>query len=198
MAGFAGRHNYEGGKDNRGLDEKIALRMHFLRKYHSGDARVFDCCQGAGLVWRNIRESFPVKSYWGVDIKPRKGKLTLDSLNVVRKKLADNVIDVDTYGEPWEHWLLMLPNIVQPTTIFLTWTSLCAMGMSTVVKQEVFGGQLQMPPSLYGKLWDYANAYLLTRPESHGLEIVECQESVNDSETRYIGVHVRPVAKDVA
>lgn len=192
MAGFAGRHDYDGGKDNKGLAEKIALRMHFLQRYHEADAKVFDCCQGAGLVWKNIRLEVAVKSYWGVDLKPRKGKLTLNSIGVLSRKLSDNVIDIDTYGEPWEHWLTMLRNVNQPTTVFLTWTSLCEMGMSNRVKQFVFGGQLQMPPSLYGKLWDYANAYLLTAPERHGLEIVECMESVNKTQSRYIGIHIRP------
>jgi hypothetical protein len=192
MPRFAGRHDYDGGKDNKRLAEKIAVRQYFLRKYHGSAARVFDCCQGAGLVWKKIRQSFDVKSYWGVDLKVRKGRVSMNSVEVLRRKLVDNVIDVDTYGEPWEHWLTLLPNVTQPTTVFLTSTSLCSLGMSNIVKQFVFGGQLQMPPSLYGKLWDYANAYLLTAPERHGLEIVECMESVNQTPSRYIGIHVRP------
>lgn len=178
--------------DNKAMAEKLAVRLHFLRKYHADNAKVFDCCQGAGLIWKKIRQDLEVKSYWGVDLKVRKGRVAMNSVEVLRRKLADNVIDVDTYGEPWEHWLTMLPNITQPTTIFLTWTSLCSLGMSNVVKQFVFGGQLQMPPSLYGKLWDYANALLLTAPERHGLEIVECMESINKTPSRYIGIHVRP------
>lgn len=178
--------------DNKAMAEKLAVRLHFLRKYHADNAKVFDCCQGAGLIWKKIRQDLEVKSYWGVDLKVRKGRVAMNSVEVLRRKLTDNVIDVDTYGEPWEHWLTMLPNITQPTTIFLTWTSLCSLGMSNVVKQFVFGGQLQMPPSLYGKLWDYANALLLTAPERHGLEIVECMESINKTPSRYIGIHVRP------
>lgn len=190
--GFANRHPYDGGRDNKSLAEKVAVRLHFVRKYHSDDARVFDCCQGAGLVWKNVKESVELKSYWGVDLKPRSGKISMNSLEVLGRKLRDNVIDVDTYGEPWEHWLKMLPNITQPTSVFLTWTSLCMMGMSNVVKQYVFGGQLQMPPTLYGKLWGYANACLLTAPERHGLEIVECMEPICKSPSRYIGIHLRP------
>lgn len=178
--------------DNKFMAEKIAVRMHFLRKFHNGDARVFDACQGAGLIWSEIRGQFAVKSYWGVDLKVRKGRVAMNSVEVLRRKIKDNVIDVDTYGEPWEHWLAMLPNITQPTSVFLTWPSLCAINMSNLVKQFVFGGQLQMPPSLYGKLWDYANAMLLTAPERHGLEVVECMESVNKTPSRYIGIHVRP------
>lgn len=192
VGGFKNRHKYDGGRDNKGLSEKVAVRMHFVRKFHQGNAKVFDACQGAGLVWKEIRSRIDVKSYWGVDLKPASGRITMNSLDVLSKPIKDNVIDVDTYGEPWEHWLKMLPNINQPTSVFLTWTSLCMMGMSTVVKQHVFGGQLQMPPSLYGKLWDYANAMLLTAPERYGLEIVECMESVNKTPSRYIGIHVRP------
>ncbi len=193
VAGFSNRHQYDGGRDNKFIAEKIAVRLHFLKKYHSDGARVFDCCQGAGLVWKHIRDTHHVASYWGVDVKPRKGQITMNSLTVLGNSLKDNVIDVDTYGEPWEHWLKMLPNITQPTTVFLTWTTLCLMGMSTAAKRFVFGGDLQMPPSLYGKLWDYANACLLAAPEQYGLEIVECCECTNTSATRYIGVHLRPV-----
>lgn len=178
--------------DNKCMAEKIAVRLHFLRKYHVGNAKVFDACQGAGLIWKNIRQEFDVKSYWGVDLKAQKGRVAMDSVDVLRRKIVDNVIDVDTYGEPWQHWLTMLPNISQPTTIYLTWPSLCSINMSSIVKQFVFGGQLQMPPSLFGKLWDHANACLLTAPERHGLEIVECMESVNKTPSRYIGIHVRP------
>ena len=178
--------------DNKCLAEKIAVRKHFLRKFHPDNAKVFDCCQGAGLIWKTIRQEIPVDSYWGVDLKARAGRVAMDSVGILRRKLTDNVIDVDTYGEPWEHWLTMLPNVKQPTTVFLTWTSLCSINMSTIVKQYVFGGQLQMPPSLYGKLWDYANAYLLTAPERHGLEVGACMESVNKTPSLSIVIHIRP------
>lgn len=178
--------------DNKFLDEKIAVRMHMLRRHHTTGAKVFDCCQGAGLIWSTIRQTFEVESYWGVDLKVRKGRVAMDSVAVLQRPLADNVIDIDTYGEPWTHFLAALPNVQRPTTFFLTWTSLCSLTMSNLVKQFVFGGQLQMPSSLFGKLWDYANAYLLTAPVQYGLEIVECVESVNKTPSRYIGMHVRP------
>ena len=178
--------------DNKYLAEKVALRTYFLRKYHQDNAKVFDCCQGAGLIWKTIRKEFKVASYWGVDLKARPGRVAMNSVDVLNRKLTDNVIDVDTYGEPWQHWLTMLPNIVQPTTVYLTWTSLCSINMSSIVKRHVFGGELRMPSSLFGKLWDYANATLLTAPEQHGLEIVECMETVNKTPSRYIGIHVRP------
>jgi hypothetical protein len=181
--------------DNRCLAEKIAVRKHFLRKFHPDNAKVFACCQGTGLIWKTIRRDFQVASYWGVDLKASAGRVAMDSVSVLRRKLTDNVIDVDTYGEPWEHWLTMLPNVTQPTSVFLTWSSMCSINMSTIVKQHVFGGELHMPKSLYGKLWDYANAYLLTAPEQHGLEIVECMESLNKTPSRYIGIHIRPKSK---
>lgn len=181
--------------DNKNMAQKTAVRLHFLRKYHADDARVFDCCQGAGLIWKTIRQEFEVASYWGVDVKTRPGGLKMDSVKVLEQGVKDNVIDIDTYGEPWAHWLKLLPKVNQPTTVFLTWTSMCSLNMSDVAKQFVFGGQLKMPPTLFGRLWDYANQALLAAPMQFGLQVVECQESVNETTTRYIGMHIKPAGK---
>jgi hypothetical protein len=178
--------------DNKNMAQKTAVRLHFLRRYHTGDARVFDCCQGSGLIWKAIRKEFEVSRYWGVDLKTRPGGLKMDSVKVLSQGVKDNVIDVDTYGEPWAHWLELLPRVKEPTTVFLTWTSMCSLNMSDVAKKFVFGGQLRMPPTLFGRLWDYANQSLLAAPIQFGLRVIECQESVNDTSTRYIGIHLRP------
>ena len=50
VGGFSNRHPYDGGRDNKGLTEKVALRLHFIRKFHPENAHVFDCCQGAGSL----------------------------------------------------------------------------------------------------------------------------------------------------
>lgn len=178
--------------DNASHSGKMSLRLHFLRKYHEDNARVFDCCQGAGLVWLSVRKEFQVKSYFGVDLKAKSGRIAIDSIKVLQQGVDANVIDVDTYGEPWTHWLELLKHIKEPTTVYLTMGSVSKLAMSHVASKYVFGKTLKMPPTLFAKLWDYANQVLLTAPENFGLEIVECQEALSKSNTRYVGMHVRP------
>lgn len=178
--------------DNAAQKSKQVLRLYFLQKYHTDDSRVFDCCQGSGLVWSEVRKQFAVSSYWGVDLKSKSGRISIDSVKVVKQGVKANVIDVDTYGEPWTHWMELLPHIKEPTTVFLTCGKISISTMSHRVINCVFGKSLRMPPTLTGSLWDYANKVLLSLPLSYGLEIVECMEAVSNNQTRYIGIHIQP------
>lgn len=178
--------------DNADKEGKLALRLCFLREHHIDDARVFDCCQGSGLVWKAVRKKFTVKSYWGVDKKTKSGRVTIDSVRILNAGVSENVIDVDTYGEPWEHWLALLPHVKIPTTVFMTIGSVNPLSMSNVVKKVVFGRSLKMPPTLYAKLWDYAIETLLNAPHTHGLRVVDAREVESTNKTRHVGIHIVP------
>lgn len=106
--------------DNKDPAAKLELRRHFLRTYHArGPVHVLDCCQATGFLWRTLRAEFAVTSYWGLDLKPKKGRLQLDSVRVLQQRgWNQNVVDVDTYGSPWKHWAALLPNITQPKMHF--------------------------------------------------------------------------------
>src|SRR5438552_1243842 len=97
--------------DNHNLPAKLALRTYFLRKYHMQDVRrdaagatninVLDCCQATGKIWGTLQREFPLAGYWGVDVKPKKGRLTIDSVKILDQPgWTQNVVDVDTYGSP--------------------------------------------------------------------------------------------------
>lgn len=172
------------------LAKKVDLRLHFLRKYHETDARVFDACQGDGEVWAAVRKDFEVTHYWGGDKARKAGRLNIDSVALLAQGVADNVIDVDTYGSPWDHWLSLLPNIKQPTTVFLTWGSMGVSAMPERVKQFIGIGALRMPVSLPGKLWHHAVNSLLSAPLRHGLEIVECRRCRATQNVEYFGLHI--------
>lgn len=90
--------------DNKDPSAKLELRRYFLRKYHAGEPiHVLDCCQATGFLWRTLRQEFPIASYWGLDLKPKKGRLQIDSTRVLEQNgWKQNVVDVDTYGSPWE------------------------------------------------------------------------------------------------
>lgn len=202
--------------DNHNPRQKLELRRHFLRRYHAATPPdVFDCCQGSGLLWNQLREEFPVASYWGVDLKPKPGRLKVDSVRVLQQPgLAANVIDVDTYGEPWKHWKALLPNITRPTTVFLTMGFGMGKAMSVVsIDQLRSVGIWQMPglsqgragkPELHGhqvpnRLLSASAASaassLLATACGCGIIVKEAQEVDNASSNRaarYIGVHLVP------
>ncbi|MEN3369967.1 MAG: hypothetical protein V7609_2110 [Verrucomicrobiota bacterium] len=102
--------------DNHNPDAKLTLRRHFLNRYHVpivayGDTsiRVLDCCQASGRLWGVLRREFAGVEYWGVDVRPKKGRLKIDSVRILDQPgVTQNVIDIDTYGSPFKHWMALL------------------------------------------------------------------------------------------
>lgn len=108
--------------ENSRLAIKLEIRRRILR-HVAGPLAVLDCCTAKGLLWANLRREFEVGSYLPVDLKPQlPGTLRMDSRDAVRALdlAAFNVIDVDTFGEPWEHWGVIVEKLAQPTAVFLT------------------------------------------------------------------------------
>lgn len=182
--------------DNAHLESKLRLRRHLLTRFHSqGDVRVFDCCQGSGVIWRTLRRDFAVASYWGVDVKPKKGRLKIDSRRVVcQPGLRVNVVDIDTYGMPWDHWCGLLPHVSEPTTVFLT-IGLVTMGGGGGLSKES-RKTLGIPAE-----WTLANAFtpelvklsvqsFLSMRAASGFRVVEAWESTPGKHARYLGVHL--------
>lgn len=186
--------------DNSGARAKLDLRRHFLTAYHTDPPRVLDCCQGAALIWTQLRDEFKCESYWGVDLKPKRGRVKIDSVRLLAAKLPQNVIDIDTYGSPWKHWQSLLPNIHQPTTVFLTVGQIMLAGSHDAVMAMGLTLNLArlLPPTVVAKLTKHALPAIIGKScETHGLEVVECKEAVTpkaDAPTsvRYIGIHLRP------
>jgi hypothetical protein len=185
-----------GKVDNHNLEAKLALRRHFLRKYHADQPiHVLDCCQGGGLLWRELRKEFETASYWGLDLKPKKGRLKLDSVRVLQQPgWPQNVIDIDTYGSPWKHWQAMLPNIQQPVTAFLTRGSHTTEPLDEFERRAI--GLVFSRPiarAFYPKIQmaDFAIRACITRLIG-GIMLVEAAEAVSGGNARYIGVRLEP------
>lgn len=181
--------------DNHNPAVKLRLRQYFLEKYHAdGSAKVFDCCQGGGLMWTTLRRTHPVASYWGVDLKPQKGRLQIDSTRILcQPDLPANIIDIDTYGSPWKHWLAILPNITHDTTVFLTIGSTKVRGATDSAVLAVLGCTFKqsLPVTFYGKLDAIGVNYALARG-SDFVKIIESVESVSTGNARYFGLRLQP------
>lgn len=182
--------------DNHNPEAKLELRRYFLQKYHSEGIHVFDCCQGSKLLWSQLEKEFAVDSYWGVDLKEKKGRLKIDSLRIVQQKgWTQNVIDVDTYGSPWKHWLAILQTCTQPVSVFLTIGQIKSVGGFVGAPPKEITSMLSIPAStpatIVSRLWDFGAECLLAQALKYGT-IVEAIESVSDGNARYIGVRYEP------
>lgn len=196
--------------DNGNLTGKLNLRRHFLRKYHAdGSANVLDCCQGDGVMWGALRKEFDLAGYWGIDVKPKPGRLKLDSSRILQQPgWPQNVVDIDTYGSPWKHWFAMLPNVVRPLTVFLT------IGRRGFANKNVAPKPLSKEESAAlgirlnrdkignraftlfgGKLGGIAVSYCLARACEYGIIVAEAAEADNSTATRYIGLRLEPAKK---
>jgi len=181
--------------DNSALRAKLALRRHFLENYHGKPARVLDCCQGQGVLWRQLRTEFDVALYWGIDLKAKPGRLRLDSAQLLAQNgLAYNVIDIDTYGSPWRHWLALLPHVRTATTVFLTIGHVFVGTERELLPGlglERFGRIL--PPALRSRLRELWLHTCLSRPLDFGLTIAEAVEAFpHGARARYFGVRIEP------
>jgi hypothetical protein len=181
--------------DNHNPLGKLALRRYFLERYHGdGSATVFDCCQGGGLMWTELRKSIKVASYWGVDLKRKKGRLSIDSVRILEQGVSQNVIDVDSYGSPWKHWREILPRLQGPTTVFLTIGSTMHRGATDDAVLEILGCKFRnhsIPASFRGRLDDIGVNAALSWGERYAI-LHEVVEAISDGNARYIGVHIRP------
>jgi hypothetical protein len=109
--------------DNRSLRLKIEIRTKALAAAGLTHVRVLDLCAGEGDIWREMRKHVDVTSYVPVDRKPRAfGSIKGEALTIARAidLTMFDVIDVDTYGSPWEIWLNLAQRIRSREVVCLT------------------------------------------------------------------------------
>ncbi len=188
--------------DNHNPATKLLLRRHFLGRYHRDRApRVLDCFQGSGLIWGQLGAEFPIASYWGVDLKPKKGRLKIDSARILEQEgWAADVVDLDAYGSPWTHWR----NLVRTfrgdrVSVFLTFGMVKMFGLSancdaTVLDMAGCRFSRPLPTSLRSRFNGWALDYALGDARKHELDAVEVQEAFPQGRARYIGVHLTRVS----
>jgi hypothetical protein len=187
--------------DNHDPTAKIQLRRHFLDKYHAdGSANVLDCCMGSGLLWRMLRKEVQVGSYLGLDLKPKKGRLKIDSARYLAAGgWTHDVIDVDTYGAPWKHWFEILKHAQGSVTVFLT-IGLIRMGgggnMQNEAKATLGLDKINVPGGIIGSLHEISVRYCLTACYDYGIIPTETVEAESTGSARYIGVRLERQKKE--
>ena len=181
--------------DNSNLASKLALRRYFLDKYHSKDSiLVLDCCCGSRVIWDNLSQDYRVIEYLPLDVKRDTKSIHMDSVRFIRD-LAwhHNIVDVDTYGSPWKHWLALIRKIHRPTSVFLTVFGHVCIGVDRSSLTESLGlAPLKVPIAILLKLAPMAiNALLFSASKYCTLTEVAEIESGN-ANIRYLGVHLLP------
>jgi hypothetical protein len=158
---------------------------------------VMDCCQGEGRIWTALRQEFSLDSYWGIDTKPKAGRLLVDSSRVLSQPgWRENVIDIDTYGEPWRHWLGVCRILDHPATVFLMVGYVPVNGGGSISKEAKralgLAGLQHLPNALVARVHDMATPYCLDRARTR-LNIVElCEAEPHGRYARYLGVRLEP------
>ena len=138
--------------DNSRVAEKLALRRWALRQFHPTPPRVLDLCAGQQVIWGMLRQEFTIASYAAFDRHTSTGRHfhVNDSVRVARSAWIADVVDIDTYGEPWPHWLAVLERGLAPLTVFLT-VGYSPTKISTVSKcvHRALGlGAIHVPPAM--------------------------------------------------
>jgi hypothetical protein len=183
--------------DNHNFADKLGIRRYFLDKYHKKvPPVVFDCCQGEKLLWSILEREYVLDSYFGVDLKLKKGRLKIDSSRILEQKGFDfDVVDVDTYGEPWKHFLNMLPHITKPCTVFLTIATIKAAGGGNISKlmAKALGvhNLTNLSQALRGKISLLGTDQFLGMALKY-CEVQECKEVESSGNARYLGLRLVP------
>lgn len=186
-------------QDNSALSAKVALRQYFLDRYHQETpASVFDCCQGEGTMWKELKRKNNIAGYWGVDVRRKPGRLTIDSVSILRRGVAADYIDIDTYGLPWKHWHSLLPHADKPTTVIMTLGRIAGLGgQMDKLSIKALGIPARTPSTMASRLFDRSIFYHLTMAAQYDIIIIDAQEAhvehtKNRGNTRYIGVRIEP------
>ena len=177
--------------DNALLADKLALRRMYLRRWPAG--HVLDCCQGSGELWGRLRSEFQVSSYLPMDLKPKSGRLRLDSARyLARPGWRHDTIDVDTYGEPWEHWRGILEHGRGPTTVFMTCGFVGVRGgmLSSLARSWGLALELPAPVGFNRTLAPMVAPRCLGLAAASGWQIQCCHEAPASPTTRYFAIRL--------
>jgi hypothetical protein len=184
--------------DNSNLFAKLTLRRRVIATELPGvPLRVIDCCQGSGLLWSRLREEFPIETYWGIDRKAKPGRMTIDSVRVLSGPLTANVIDIDTYGSPWDHWVALLPNVTARMVVFLTIGYFGGLGrLGKTALQPLGLASIHVPMVMQRRLLDRSIGACLALPLKRGLSVTvwTTKPSTKARNAQYFAALVEPRA----
>ena len=179
--------------DNNCLDLKLALRRHFMAGLKNPS--VLDCCAGNEEIWRRLG---PCR-YVPLDVKRARGRLAVLSERIVEiEGMTADVVDIDTYGLPWKHYLPLLKWKQDRLVVFLTFAFLLTAGsggrpLTKEIRESLGIGSLELAPAFTLRICHAFLFEMIGQAWRHGWKIEECLEAVafEPGNARYFGLRLR-------
>lgn len=127
--------------DRTSLSSKVQLRRHVLGVAKFDSLSVLDLCAEDGTTWKEMRKHVEVRTYTPV---AKKGKQPGTLKEVVNARLIEalylskyNIVDIDTFGDPWELWWTVFNQIITRTAVFVTAGSAGLRGVSRLAMERM-------------------------------------------------------------
>ena len=133
--------------------------------------------------------------YVGLDMKPERGRLKIDSRRFLNNPgWSFDIIDIDTYGLPWAHYLAALKRSPKSFTVFLT-VGCYTIGGSKLnfeVKRILKLGSVEPPAAICADLNKSFTIEMISEASRRGWNIIEIKEAVpfKKGTARYFGVRL--------
>lgn len=158
--------------DNASLEQKLAIRRWGIAQAGLTELRVWDLCTGLGLIWKAMRKESNVVAYTPCDVKPRmdgtiKGDATSERFLAAFSVDAFNVIDIDTYGEPWTPFFFLLPRIRKRTLFLLTNGTISLSGVPSHTVRRIAGIPTDWALPFKSELTNYLMDRMLSYAPQH-------------------------------
>jgi len=196
--------------DNYNEEVKLEIRRYLIKHIIDSGRKlnVFDACQGDRILWTQLEKEFPLESYFGVDTKSQRGRLTIDSSRIIDKLPEETTfIDIDTWGSPVPHLLALCKGKTRYdyVGVALTIGMITRRGAGAIPKeiQYLMGLtdniriRMKLQGPLTAKLQKYIYPYILYLPTLHDYDIIDIVEAVPPSRTaRYFGMILQDQRKD--
>lgn len=179
--------------NNSNLELKVDLRRTVLKAAGFKDLRILNLYAGGGEIWTPLRSEFHFASYMPCDLKPQMpGTLKANVTPLFVEAIAGgnfNVVDIDTYGEPWEIWASVAKRIKYRTAIFLT-HGVVGMGQTSKFALAAMGIPAWWGVTVNPHVARFAVRFFIV-PDFQGVQVLQAWscESGNGS---YFGLLARP------
>lgn len=173
----------------------MQLRRHLLRQAEfKGPISVLDCFSGGEVIWNTLRTEFEVGEYLALDVKPKRGRLKMDSLRYLQnQEWTHDVIDLDAYGSPWRHYFEVAKRR-RPAVVFLTIGNTLWKQQQSEALEFLGLKNLEVPSAIQAQLAELVLETCLAAPFDFGLKITGAAEANNPGgSARYLGVILRSV-----
>jgi len=182
--------------DNAFLCTKVNLRRNVIKKhFNKSSFNILNCCAAKNKVWRSLDEFYNT-SIIHLDLNPQfDGVIKCDANDYVQNNDLSkfDIIDIDTYGSPWDIFFNSIKSCTGTTVFFLTWgrTEKNLFNVPNIIKQTFnFPKSSKKGRNPLCKYMEKNITSLLVRGYENGIFIKDVYEGFPQGNARYFGLTV--------